>query len=107
MQDASVNLLLLDHLRFLKAFQGHDELLNTLVHLVGLSGEDVLEVFVRGPIDFLRALGRTHLSREQDRVLRHQVLYLRLDFVRKLDKNVLSLGREMRVELKLTWVLDQ
>ena len=71
MKHASVNLLLFDNLRFLEALQGHNQLLDAFVDLVWLSTENVLEVFIGGLINFFRALSRTHLSWEKDRVLGH------------------------------------
>lgn len=70
-QDASIDLLLLDHLGLLEALQCHDELLDPLIDLVRLSAENVLEILVCGFVNFFSALGGSYLAWEQDRILGH------------------------------------
>ena len=67
----------------------------------------MLEVLIRGPVDFLRALSGPDLAREQDRVLGNEVLDLILHVLRDLDEHVLSLGREVRVQLELGRALHE
>ena len=71
--------MLLDNLRLLEGLQGYDQFLDSFVDLVWLSGEDVLEVFIGGAINLLRALSRANLAREQDRVLSDKILDLILN----------------------------
>ena len=90
-KDASIDLLLFDHLRFLEALECHDELLDPLVDLMRFSAENVLEILIGGFVDLLSALGRSYLAWEQDRVLSYEVLNLVLDLLSELDQHLLSL----------------
>jgi hypothetical protein len=56
MQHTSIDLLLFDDLRLLEVPQCHDQLLDPLVHLIGCSLENLLEVLISSLVDFLCAL---------------------------------------------------
>lgn len=67
---ACIYFLLFDYLGLLEGLQRHNQLLDPFIDLVRLSGENVLEIFIGCPINFFRALSRTHLPREEDSILR-------------------------------------
>ena len=93
-EDTSVNFLFLHNLRLLEALQSNDELLNSLIDLMGISAKDMLEILICGLVNFFRALSGTDLAWEENGVLSNQVFNLVLDILGDLDENILGLEGE-------------
>ena len=70
-EHARVYFLLFHDLRFLKALESDNQLLNAFVDFVRLCTEYMLEVLVGGLVNLFRRLSRSDLPREQDSVLCH------------------------------------
>jgi len=70
---AGVNLLFFHDLRLTEILHCYNQRLNTAVNLVRWSREDVLEVFIGCLVDFISALSRRYLTREENRVLCDQI----------------------------------
>lgn len=93
-EDTSVDLLFFHNLRLLEALQSNDELLNSLIDLMGISAKDMLEILICGLVNFFRALSGTDLAWEENGVLSYQVFNLVLDILGDLDENILGLEGE-------------
>ena len=107
MEDTGIDFLFLHNLRLLETLECHNELLYPLIHLVRVCTENVLEIFIGGLVDLLRALGRSNLLWEENSVLSDQILDLILHILGDLDKHIRGFDGEGRVQLKLGRVLHE